>query len=252
MQQTMDNKDFNDIELQQEERILSFLHGKMTAEEEVLFQNDLQKDPSLKEKAISLARLAKGLSQVGNENDKLLKEALLSSDEETIKNIAKQATMGNQATKKKVIPFKKYATILSIAASLLFIVYIGFLYNDYRNTLALGDQYAMKFESSIARGDENSDVNKEIEKLINNVYNNTDLNATLKRLAILWEISTLDTLNDYTEYAPQIGWALATGYLKDNNKEDAIDVLEKLATQYDPNTEDDKRVKDLISKIRNL
>lgn len=241
----MDSKDFNDIELQQEERILSFLYGKMTAEEEALFQNDLQKDPSLKEKAISLARLAKGLSQVGNENDQLLKEALLSSDEETIKNIAKKATLGNQSTTKKVIPFKKYATILSIAASLLFIVYIGFQYNDYRNTLDLGDQYAMKFESSIARGDENPDVSKEIEILINNVYNNTDLSATLKRLAILWEISTLDTFNDYTEYAPQIGWALATGYLKDNNKKEASAVLERMLKLYKDDPIMGEKVRDL-------
>lgn len=248
----MNNKEINDIEIQQEERIISFLQGKMTAEEEATFQNDLQKDPAFKEKAISLARLAKGLSQVGSENDKLLKEAFLSSDESTISKIAKQATMDNQATSKKVIPFMKYATILSIAASLLFIVYFGFQYNDYRNTLALGDQYAMKFESSIARGNENTDVSKEIEFLVNNVYNKTDLNATLKRLAVLWELSTQDTYNDYTEYAPQIGWALATGYLKDNNIEDASAVLEKMAKLYNDDPAFSKQVKELKEKVVNF
>ena len=248
----MDIKDFNDIELQQEERIISFFQGKMTAEEEATFKNDLQKDPAFKKNAISLAHLAKGLSQVGSENDKLLKEAFLSSDELTISKIAKQAIKGNQATTKKVIPFKKFATILSIAASLLFIVYFGFRYNDYRNTLALGDQYAKTFENSVARGGGNSNASKEVEMLVNNVYNKKDLSATLKRLAVLWELSTMDTYNDYIDYAPQIGWALATGYLKDNNKIDASIVLEKMSKLYDEDDSMGKLTRELQVKIKEL
>lgn len=242
------------MDLQQEERIMSFLQGKMAPEEESKFKEELLKNPAFKEKAISMARLAKGLSQVGNENDKVLKEAMLSSDEEAIKSIAKQATTGLKTdSKSKIVPLKrKYITILSVAASLLFIIYFGFLYNDYRKTITLGDQYAMKYEPSIVRGDENPEIGKEVELLINNVYNNHDLDKTLKRLVVLWEVSTMETYNDYTEYTTQIGWALAVGYLKDNNKENAIKVLEKMTTQYDSNTAVGKRVKDLIDKIRNL
>lgn len=248
----MDNN-INDIELQQEERIMTFLQGKMTSEEEASFQEELQKDPSLREKAINMARLAKGLSQVGSDKDKVLKEAFLSSDEEAIKKIAKQATaVVDKESKQHKGSYRKYETILSMAASLLFIVYLGFLYHDYNRTISLGEQYASKFESSNVRGEENLEICKEVETLVNNVYNKTDLSYTLKRLSVLWEISTMETYNDYTEYAPQIGWALATGYLKDNNKEKALEVLEKMTTQYDPNTAMDKRVKVLIGKIRDL
>lgn len=241
----MDQNNYNDRELLQEERIMSFLCGKMTAEEETMFRNDINNDPLFKEQALNMARLAKGLSQVGNENDEVLKESLLSADEETIRNIAKEAT-------KKFSIKRKYVTILSVAASLLFIIYFGLLYNDYRNTLALGDMYAMKYESSVSRGDEKPEVSTEVQTLVDNVYYKRDLDKTLKRLAILWEVSTQDTYNDYTEYAPQIGWALATGYLMDNNKEDAIVTLDKMAKIYDADTVMGKKARDLKDKLLRL
>lgn len=248
----MDSKDINDIELQQEDRIMSFLRGEMTADDEVRFKEDLQTNPAFKEKAISMARLAKGIYQVGVENDLILKEALLSSDETTIRNISKQSTTNCPSNNKKVVPFKKYENILSIAVSVLFMLYLGILYNNYRSTTNLGDQYALKFEFSIARGGESPDVGKEVEMLVDNVYNKKDLTVTLKRLAVLWELSTMDTYNDYIDYAPQIGWALATGYLKDNNKDEASAVLEKMCKLLDEDDSIGKLARELQAKINEL
>jgi hypothetical protein len=247
----MDNKnEINQVELQQEDRILSYLQGKMSQEEESAFIEELEKDPDFKNKAISIARLAKGLSQIGEERDNILKESMLSVDEDTIRNIAKQAT---ENMVKKALPTKfKYAKLLSIAASILLIVYLGFSYNDYRKTVALGEQYAISYEASAIRGDEQPDVTKELVTLINNVYNNNDLGATLKRLAVLWELSTLDTYNDYTNHAPEIGWALATGYLKDNNRDDAKVVLGKMAKLYEEDDAMGKKVRELIGKLVDL
>ena len=247
----MDNKnEINQVELQQEDRILSYLQGKMSPEEESAFIEELEKDEDLKAKAISVARLAKGLSQVGEERDKILKEALLSADKDTIRNIAKQATE-NMVKIEKPSKFK-YATLLSIAASILLIAYLGFSYNNYRKTVALGEQYATAYETSPIRGDVKPEVEKEIEKLINNVYNGVELEPTLKRLAVLWEVSTMETYNDYTDFAPEIGWALATGYLKDNNKEYASLTLEKMTNLYDKNTFIGKKIRELQFKIADL
>ena len=244
----MDNKnEINQMELQQEDKILSFLQGKMTQEEESAFTEELEKDPDLKVKAISMARLAKGLFQVGEERDKILKEAMLSVDEETVRNIAKRTTK-NTVSSKKSSKFK-FATLISIAASILLIVYLGFTYNDYRVTVSLGEQYATAYETSPMRGEEQLEVTKELETLINNVYNNNDLDATLKRLTVLWEVSTMDTYNDYTNHAPEIGWALATGYLKNNNRDDARVVLEKMAKLYDKDDAMGKKVRELLRKL---
>lgn len=261
----MDNvKDINELELQQEERIMTFLQGKMSSEDEMAFLKELDKDEEFKAKAISIARLAKGINQVGKEKDEILKEALLSVDKDTLRDIAKNAidnmAMGNAAyvsttehTKApQTLIRRKYITILSVAASILFIVYFGVLYNDYSRTLALGEQYATAYEKSAMRGNDQPEVTKELEKLINNVYNNNDLGVTLKRLAVLWEVSTMDTYNDYTNHASEIGWALATGYLKDNNRDEARLVLEKMAKLYEDDDAMGKKVRELLEKISTL
>lgn len=259
----MDNmKDINEVEFLQEELIMSFLQGKMSTEEEKSFLEDLNVDEAFKAKAISIARLAKGIKQVGQEKDRILKEALISVDEDTIRTIAKEAKDNKESvtyvttkeqTKAKTTPlYSKYATILSLAASILLISYLGFLYNDYRKTLALGEQYAMAYDTSSMRGEEQPEVAKELEMLVNNVYNDTDLSTTLKRLAVLWEVSTMDTYNDYTNHAPEIGWALAIGYLKDNNRKDAKAVLEKMARLYEEDDAMGKKVRELLGKMSQL
>ena len=253
--------DINELELLQEERIISFLQGKMAPDEENAFMEELNTDEDLKARAINIARLAKGVMQVGQEKDRVLREALLAVDEESIRAIAKNATekmvMENaayvsskdQTKAKKTLFRREYITILSAAASILFIVYFGYLYNNYSRTVSLGEQYATAYDTSAMRGDEQLEVTKELEMLINNVYNNNELGATLKRLAVLWEVSTMDTYNDYTDYAPEIGWALATGYLKDNNRDDAIIVLEKMAKLYEEDDAMGMKVRELLEKI---
>ena len=255
--------DRNDIEIQQEERIMYFLRGKMREVEETEFMNDLKNDAELKDRAISIARLTKGISQVGSENDKVLKEAFMSSDELAIRNIAEHVTTLDQyqesaaiqSSKEKIgaMKFKrKYANILSIAASILLIVFLGFTYYSYNKNTSLGDQFAMMHETSVARGGESTKAEVEVEELVNNVYNNKDLNKTLERLAVLWEVSTMETYNDYTEFAPEIGWALATGYLKDNNKDDAKEVLDKMSKLYEEDDAMGKKVRELLEKISEL
>ena len=258
------NQNINQVELQQDERILQFLQGKMTADEERQLMEDLQKDADFKARAINMARLAKGINQVGEERDQILKEALLSVDESAIRTIVHQTTEQtieaksatytlDQKKQTKIVSLnKKFASILTIAASLLFVVYFGFQYYDYNKTTSLGEQFASPYDTSIARGDEQPAIESEIHGLIDNVYNNKDLDSSLKRLAVLWEVSTLETYNDYTDYAPEIGWALATGYLKDNNKTDASEVLSKMVTLYDAETVIGRKARELQNKIADL
>ena len=61
-----------------------------------------------------------------------------------------------------------------------------------------------------------------------------------------------DTYNDYTNHAPEIGWALAIGYLKDNNRKDAKAVLEKMARLYEEDDAMGKKVRELLGKMSQL
>lgn len=56
--------------LDEDDRIVAYLKGKMSEEEVQNFMKELEENPELKEKAIAVARLVKGLKEVGTEQDK--------------------------------------------------------------------------------------------------------------------------------------------------------------------------------------
>ena len=195
-----------------DERISRYMEGKMNADEESSFMEELKNNDNLRNQAIAQARLVKGMKQVDEE----LKDAFREADEQTIRRIAKEA-IGNK---------KHSARWLAIAASIVFIVFVGFKSYDYYDTTSLGREYANTFPTStIIRGEANTDVDTELTMLFNNVAEGKDLNNTTYRLKILWEQAKQDTYNDYTDYSPYIGWNLAIGYLRNYEKAKARNVL---------------------------
>ena len=72
--------------------------------------------------AVATARMAKAMKKVGEENDSLVKEALLASDEHDIEMIVNNVTR----KRSKVLTLR----ILSVAASILILVISGGHYYD--------------------------------------------------------------------------------------------------------------------------
>jgi hypothetical protein len=206
-------------DLLNDERISRYMKGVMNADEESAFMEELKNDEELRNQAIAQARLVKGMKQVDEE----LKDAFREADEQTIRRIANKA-VGNK---------KHSARWLAIAASIVFIVFVGFKSYDYYDTTSLGRKYANTFPTStIIRGEANADVDTELTTLFNNVAEGKDLDNTTSRLKILWEQAKQDTYNDYTDYSPYIGWNLAIGYLRNYEKVKAKAVLEEMKEMY--------------------
>ena len=230
------------VDLLDEERINSFLRGEMSSEEETLFIDELKSNEELRNKAVATARMAKAMKTVGEENDSLVKEALLASDEHDIEMIVNNVTR----KRSKVLTLR----ILSVAASILILVISGWHYYDYQVTTELGNEYEMMFESSsFVRGVDTGSVAKELNSLFAKVKSGDDSDNTIKRLSLLWELSTMQTYNDYTDYAPQIGWNLAIAYLKDNEKHKAQVVLERLIFKSEEGTAVNDKAKELLNKL---
>ena len=222
-----------------DERISRFLQGKMKADEEATFMEEMKNNDDLRDQAIVQARLVKGMKQVDEE----LKDAFRQADEQTIKRIAKEASETS-------VSKKSSARWLAIAASVVFIVFVGFKSYDYYDTTSLGKKFANTFPTStIIRGEANADVDKELAMLFNNVAEGKDLDNTTSRLATLWELSKQDAYNDYTDYAPYIGWNLAVGYLRNYEKTLARNVLSEMETIYENETIIGKKVRELINTI---
>ena len=273
-------KDINNIDpklLEEDDRIVAYLKGQMTVEEEQQFMKELENNPDLKEKAIVTARLVKGLKQVGEEQDKDIRGAFLASSEQGVEAVARKATQIKETaivaeqeavhserertgtyyrrvepeTKAKTAPIRKVSSWLAIAASLVGIVWLGIGYNNYRHTTGLGEEFGNVFSSSmIVRGaDTPSKVEKKLEKLFTDVKENKNIDKVIHELSICWEISQMETFNDYTDYSAEIGWYLAIANLKDNNKKDAKKVLEKLIASTEEGSAINKKAKELIEKL---
>ena len=212
-----------DKDLRNDDLIDRFMQGQMDENEEKAFLEELNQNEELRERAILHARLVKGMAQVDDEIIEAYSEA-----EDSSKN--------NKATVVS-IDKKHSARWLAIAASIVFVVFVGFKSYDYYDTTSLGREYANTFPTStIIRGEANTDVDTELTKLFNNVAEGKDLDNTTSRLKTLWELSKQDTYNDYTDYAPYIGWNLAIGYLRNYEKAKAKNVLKEMKQEYPKGT----------------
>ena len=208
-----------DKDLRNDDLIDRFIQGQMDENEEKTFLEELNRNEELRERAILHARLVKGMAQVDDEIIEAYSEA-----EDSSKN--------NKATVVS-IDKKHSARWLAIAASIVFIVFVGFKSYDYYDTTSLGRKFANTFPTStIIRGETNADIDTELTMLFNNVAEGKDLDNTTSRLATLWELSKQETYNDYTDYAPYIGWNLAIGYLRNYEKTNAKAVLEEMKEMY--------------------
>ena len=223
-------------DLRNDDLIDRFLQGKMDENEEKAFLEELNRNEELRERAILQARLVKGMAQVDDE----IIDAYTEAEESSKSSKATVVSIGKQHSVRWI----------AIAASIVFIVFVGFKSYDYYETTSLGREYANTFPvSTIVRGETNANIDTELTTLFNNVAEGKDLDNTTSRLATLWELSKQDTYNDYTDYAPYIGWNLAVGYLRNYEKDMALNVLTEMETIYDNETIIGKKVCELIKAI---
>lgn len=247
----MDNElnNINDALLLEDERIVNYIKGRMTTEEENAFIEELKTNQELKSKAVAMARMVKGMKEVGKKMDEETTNSILASNHSEIEDIATDVSRGHR--KGKVISLRKAASWLSMAASVALIVWAGIGYKDYRQTTSLGEQYAttFSFEQQTRGAGEHTDAEVKLAKLFENIANKSDLDKTLHDLSLCWELSTQETYNDYTDYAPEIGWNLAVGYLRNNDKNKAKATLEKLIDIAPEGTTIGDKARELLKKI---
>lgn len=223
----MDSKK-DDILQENEERITRYLHGEMTPDEETQFEKDIQSDETLRNQTEAIARTIKAMNAIGSEQDRMLVEEMRGS------------------SKKKTRPTRW----LSIAASFALLITVGYYTYDYTSTVSLGKEYATAFPlSTEIRGEEDDEVFEQLTVLFDNVANNRDIDNTIEQLDVLWQQSQSDTYNEYTTYAPYIGWNLAIAYLLDYDKKEARVVLEYLESQNSYGTKYDNLTNELMEKI---
>lgn len=222
--------------IERDERIARFMKGEMDSQEEARFISDMESDEKLRLEAIAQARLIKGMSQVDEEVVCELKNA---SESQIVAMLRPRRSL-----------FRKSFTWMSMAASIAILLFAGYKGYDYYDTTRLGMRYANAFPmETVVRGDSNSIVDSELQELFENVIERKDLRNTTERLAELWEIANQDIYNDYTDYAPYIGWYLAIGYLEDYEKGKAKTILINMGNKYSDNYNFERNINILLNSL---
>ena len=271
-----------------DDRIARYLRGEMPQDEANEFLHDLKNREDMKdvlEQALATAYLAKAVKEVGEQQDAGIIAALKGIDTEAATEVANNASekrkhrvdrfaaclsfgteaatvacpsidteaateVANNASEKRKHRIVKFAYALAAAASIAIIATVGYNQYERHQVIALGKEYALTL-SPIAeeyhRGD-TSTAGEEIIALTANVRNQENLEQTIDRLSRLWALSKSDTYNDYTDFAPEIGWTLAIAHLENNDKNAAISVLTQITALY-PETAICHKANELLKKL---
>ena len=218
----MDNKDI----LQQtiDDRIDSFIRGMMTEEEESAFKLEIKAIPELRAQVLATLSLIKGIRTQEAEKERVL-----------IQNNAKD----------KVRTLLWWAT--SIAA--VFAIFFGYSKDKRYNELsAIVSQYYTEYSmSDYSRGDADSITVAHLYTLFNNIKEQRNMRNVIEKLETIY--ASLDTDATYNFYANDISINLALAYIKDDQINKAIPVLEKLEKD-NPDTPIAAKAQELLKEIK--
>jgi hypothetical protein len=239
------NQEINNIPeeaLKDDEDLVKFLRGELSANEETTFMQKLQQNPDLKARAIAVARLIKGLERKGVADDESLKSAFKNLSIDDVKNISKPTT--------KIVNFKKIAAWVMSAAAVLILVFglrIFYVNSSYEKIAA---EYENVFPySEFSRGSDD-DIKEKLNILCNNVLQDKDLKTTIESLNQIFDKSQEENFNECTNYFVVSGWYLSLAHLKNHDPEKAKSVLEKLAKNSDDNPAVSEKAKEVLEKLK--
>ena len=186
-------------------RIDSFLRGEMTPKEESTFKQEIQADPELRAQVQATVAL---IRDIRNQNAGLEKQIITKNNHHRVRTLL--------------------AWGCSIAA--IFVIFFG-VKNElrFRELSAIVSPYYSEYSmSDISRGDVDSITVAHLYTLFNKIKEQKNISDIIEELEPIY--LTLESDFTYTAYSNDIAWNLALAYIKDDQIEKAIPILEKLET----------------------
>ena len=215
----------NDI-LQQaiDDRIDAFIRGMMTEEEEAAFKQEIQADPDLRAHVLATVSLIKGIREQNAEREKTL---IQSQQKDRIRTLVWWAT--------------------SIAA--VFAIFFGYSKDKRYNELsALVSPYYTEYSmDEYARGDMDSTKVANLYTIFNNIQKQRNVSNYISELEPIY--NSLENDFTYSTYANDIALNLALAYIKDDQADKAIPILEKLEKD-NPDTPISAKAQEILRKLK--
>lgn len=210
-----------------DERIEAFLRGEMSAEEEAAFKQEIRQNPELCSRAMEMTSLIKVLKD---------------------QNSAREATITKEdTTKSKVRPLLWWACSVAAVFAIFFSIYKD---QRYRMLDATVSPYYTEYDmSEVSRGDVDSATIAHLYGLFSEIREQRSVVNIIKELEPIY--NSLDDDFTYNAYANDISWNLALAYVKDDQIDKAITILQKLKAD-NPDTPIYSKADELIKKLQDL
>lgn len=230
----------NDITQQPiDDRIDEFIRGLMTKDEEAAFKQEIQSDPELRAQVLATVSLIKDIRS----QERMKEKDIIQKDE--YKKQASRISLERSESTNRVRTPVWWAT--SVAA--VFAIFFG-LYRDkhYNELSAIVSPYYTEYSmSEYSRGDLDSTEVAHLYTIFNNIKKQRHMGQIIKELEPIY--ANIEHDYTYSAYANDIAFNLALAYIKDDQKDKAIPILEKLEKD-NPDTLIAAKVQKLIKEIK--
>lgn len=205
-------------------RIESFLRGEMTPEEESAFKQEIQADSELRAHVQSTIALIRGIRNMDSELEKAI---IAKYDNSRIRSVL--------------------AWACSIAAVIA--IFFGYQKDKRFNELSgiISPYYTEYSMTDISRGNTDSATVAHLYTLFNNIKEQRNVSSIISELEPIY--NSLDSNFTYNAYANDIAWNLALSYIKNDQIDKAIQVLDKLKTD-NPDTPIAVKANELKKKLQ--
>ncbi len=218
-----------------DERIESFLRGTMSSDEEEAFKQEIKSNPELRNRAMEMTALAKGLCTYESDKEKSLKNSIVAD-----KSTAKE-------TRTRAHTFLWWACSAAAVCVIFFSVFKAQRYRTLEETIS--PYYTQYDISNISRGGTDSTTVVHLYSLFEQIQTQHNVTNVIKELESIY--ASLNSDYSYHPYANDIAWNLALAYIKDDQIDKAIPILEKLKEE---NQDSPISVKsdELLQRIKDL
>lgn len=205
-------------------RIDSFLRGEMSPDEESAFKQEIQADPELRVQVKATVALIRGIR---NQNAVQEKTMILKYDNSRVRSIMAWA-----------------CSIVAVIA-----IFFGYHKDKRFNELSgiVSPYYSEYSMSEYSRGDVDSITVAHLYTLFNNIRGQRNMSKIIEELETIY--ANLDSDFTYSMYANDIAWNLALAYIKNDQIDKAISVLEKLEAD-NPDTPIAVKASELKKKLQ--
>jgi hypothetical protein len=212
-----------------DDRIETFLRGSMSAEEETAFRQEIKSNPELRNRVMTMVSLVKGVR---------------AKESERVNNAINSVVKSNQS---KLRPVLWWACSVAAVFAIFFGVYKDRRYNMLDATVS--PYYTQYNITDISRGETDSVTIVHLYNLFTQIQEKRNVSDVIKELEPIY--ISLDEDFTYNAYANDISWNLALAYVKDDQIDKAITILQKLKAD-NPDTPIYNKADELIKKLQDL